>query len=71
RAAVTSRNGVELVGADAEHRGTLPPPGARSVAYAPDEAAYAVARTDRVCFHRMAGAEIGCISLRAADLEWR
>ena len=70
-AAVTSRDGIELVRADGELRGTRPPPGARAVAYAPDERAYAVASSGDVCFYRAPRARIACIPLAAADLEWR
>jgi hypothetical protein len=71
-AAVSSRSGIEIIGPDANVYGeTLPPGGARALAYAPDENAHAVAASSDVCFYRASGETIACVPLNAADLEWR
>lgn len=70
-ATVTSRAGIELVRSNGEYGGSRPPRGARAVAYAPDQRAYAAATSDEVCFYRAPAARIACIPLDAADLEWR
>ena len=72
-AVVASATGFDVVRPDGDFRTSRASPGARALAYAPDETSYAVAEADDVCFHDASpgGAMFACVPLVAADIEWR